>query len=303
MQFLQFLSRNKTKSLKATNTVEAALNSKVFKGWVRHRRFSPTQNAFKYTVFMMYLDLAEIDQVLSRSWLWSRSRFALARFKRSDFFGDSSQPLDLCIRDYVEKNLGKRPDGPIRVLANLRYFGFIINPITIYYCFDASGDALEAIVAEVNNTPWNERHAYVLPVNGAASLNYSFEKAMHVSPFNPMAMRYKWFSNVPSSHLSVHLENWQDLTTSTEADKTQAFDPQSGQQPVSPQQQSFQQQSFQQQEKIMDATLVLQAQTITQSRLTLALILYPFMTVKVVGAIYWQALKLWLKRTPFYSHS
>lgn len=260
------------------------LESKIYEGWVRHRRFTPTQNAFKYNVFMMYLDLAEIDKVLSLSPLWSRARFALAKFKRSDFLGDKTKPLDQAVRDYVEQNIAKRPIGPIRVLANLRYFGFIINPITIYYCFDEAGINLETIVAQVNNTPWDERYAYVLPVNGAPSLNYSFEKCLHVSPFNPMNMRYQWFSNVPGSHLSVHLENWQALPCQEKKHDSNMVD------------------DFNEQ-KVLDATLVLKAKAITAQSLNRALILYPLMTVKVIGAIYWQALKLLCKRTPFYAHA
>lgn len=262
------------------------LNSKIYQGWVRHRRFTPTQNVFKYHVFMMYLDLAELDEVLALSPLWSRARFALAKFKRSDFLGDSSQSLDEAVRNHVQAHRGQRPSGPIRMLANWRYFGFIINPITIYYCFDESGEILETIVAEVNNTPWNERHAYVLPVDGEHALSASFGKSLHVSPFNPMAMRYQWFSNVPSSHLSVHLENWQ--AHNIEADAAPLVQNGSGDTG---------------EHKVLDATLVLEAKAITATSLNKMLILYPFMTVKVVCAIYWQALKLLLKRTPFYSHS
>ena len=261
--------------------MDHSFSSRIYEGWVRHRRFLPTEHTFKYKVFMMYLDLSEIDTVMSLSRFWRVEGFGFAVFKRKDFMGDTNEPLDSCVRSLVEARIGSRPTGPIRVLANLRYFGYCTNPLTTYYCFDQSGEKLETIVAEVTNTPWRERHAYVLRVDGEEKFKCRFQKEFHVSPFNPLSMEYRWFSNVPADHLSIHLENWQNtLAAGTESDPKAALP----------------------QEKVMDATMSLNAANITAKKMNRLLIAYPFMTVKVISAIYWQALKLLVKRVPFYGH-
>ena len=216
---------------------------------------------------MMYIDLDEIDQALDRSPLWSARHPALAWFRRKDFFNDGERPLAVTIRDHVKKETGVKLNGPVRLLANLRYFGFIINPICCYYCFDESGDTLRAIVFEVTNTPWGERYHYTLLCdqdNDAQQLN--FNKEFHVSPFLPMDMQYKCQTRAPGKNLTLHLENHQS------------------------------------ENKIFDATLVMKQQQITSARLNKLILQYPFMTIKVFMAIYWQALKLFIKKIPFYNH-
>lgn len=243
------------------------LHSKIGRGWVRHRRFQPRNNSFKYQVFMMYLDLDEIDQVLELSTLWGRGRLSIARFLRKDFWGDGELPLKDAVLNTAQESLGFRPQGPVRMLTNLRYFGYITNPLTTYYCFDSDGETLRAIIANVNNTPWGEHHAYVLPVNGRSKFRCEFNKTFHVSPFNPMDMHYRWLSNAPDNRLWLHLENW--MTGN----------------------------------KVMDATLNLSLDPITSRGLNAVLIQYPVMTVKVITLIYWQALKLWWKKVPYVPHN
>lgn len=257
--------------------MNALLSSAIYTGTVRHRRFSPKQHAFEYQVFMMYLDTREIEQVFSLSPFWSLTHFAPAQFKRSDFHitnenlntQEKNLPsIDESVRSSVESAAGIKLTGPIRMLANLRYWGFNMNPISTYYCFDDSGENLVAILAEVHNTPWNERHAYVLTNDQFTKKQHiSFKKQFHVSPFNPIHMDYRWISTNPSETLALHLENWQ-------SDK-----------------------------KIMDATMTLVREEISASSLNKILIRFPWMTVKVISAIYWQALKLWWKGVPVFNHS
>ena len=109
----------------------------------------------------------------------------LLRFRRSDYHGDPAVALADAVRDTVERETGIRPAGPIRLLTNLRSLGLCFNPVSFYYCFDAAGQQLQAVLAEVTNTPWGERQAYVIA--GEAG---RFQKLMHVSPFMPMDQAY-----------------------------------------------------------------------------------------------------------------
>ncbi len=136
--------------------------SAIYEGWVRHRRFEPVEHEFRYPLFLAYLDLAELPGVLDPFPGWSARRRAVARFRRADFLGDPERPLDACVRDEVEAATGSRPAGPVRLLSGLRYLGHSFNPVSFYYCFDPPGSRVEAVVADVENIPWGERHAYVL---------------------------------------------------------------------------------------------------------------------------------------------
>src|SRR5262245_2484107 len=130
------------------------MQSAIYHEWLRHRRFAPRAHAFRYRLFMLYLDLAELDVVFRGRWLCSTRRPAPARFDRADHLGDAALPLDVAVRDLVENRTGRRPRGAIRLLTHLRYFGHGFNPVSYYYCFDADGGDVETVVAEVNNTPW-----------------------------------------------------------------------------------------------------------------------------------------------------
>ena len=138
------------------------MHSALYTGRLRHRRFAPRAHQFSYRLFMMYVDLAELDEIFRGRWLWSARRPALAWLRRADYIGDPARSIDTVVRDRIAAQTGTRPAGPIRMLTHLRYFGIGFNPVTFYYCFDAADTRVEAIVAEITNTPWNERHAYVL---------------------------------------------------------------------------------------------------------------------------------------------
>lgn len=248
------------------------MNSAIYLGWLRHRRYAPRSHAFRYPLFLVYLDLAELDSVFAGRWLWStgsRRWPALARFARADHFGDPSIPLDAAVRDLVEERTRRRPDGPIRLLTHLRYFGYCFNPVSFYYCFDAADTRVETIVAEVHNTPWGERHCYVLdapqPAGRNRFLRYRTGKEMHVSPFMPMSLTYRWGLSVPGERLAVHM-------------------------------------SLHDEGKVFDATMSLERRPISGPALAKTLASYPFMTGKVIAAIHWQALKLWLKGVPVHTH-
>lgn len=244
--------------------------SGIFKGQVSHARKAPLRHAFRYGVYMMYLDLDELDEVFSGRWFWSTRRAALVRFRRSDHFGDPTLPLDQSVRDLVQERTGSRPAGPIRLLTNLTWFGYCFNPISIYYCYEKDGKTLETIVAEVNNTPWGESCCYVLSPHmnrgDAATRRFRTDKTMHVSPFMAMDVDYDWLLTMPGDDLVVRI--------STSADSARFF----------------------------NATLVLKREEISGLSLASTLLRYPLMSFKVVFGIYWQALRLWLRGCPIYTH-
>lgn len=246
------------------------MHSAIFTGHVRHRRFTPVEHGFDYRLFMMYLDLAEIDRVFAKRWFWSASKPALARFRRRHHLGHPETSLEQSVRDLVREATGSEPDGPIRLLTHLQYFGYCFNPVSFYYCFNRQDTALETIVAEVNNTPWGECHCYVLgpemDLGKAGTRRYKPLKRMHVSPFMPMDVDYDWRFSQPGERLNVHMENYREG------------------------------------EKIFDATMRLERAEITTASLARSLCFYPFMTLKIIIAIHWQALRLWLKGSPVFDH-
>lgn len=246
------------------------MESCIYEGQVRHTRTIPVLHRFKYRVFMMLLDLDELPELFARRWLWSSERTAIARFRRSDHLGDDSQPLAESVRDLVAKETGSRPVGPVRLLTNMRYFGHGFNPVSFYYCYSADGEYLETIVAEVNNTPWGEQDTYVLPANenseDGVAWRFQPAKKMHVSPFMPMDVQYEWYFNSPSDRLSVFMANSRGG------------------------------------KRFFDAAITMQRTEISGAALARVLVAFPLMTLRVVTAIYWQALRLWLKRCPLYVH-
>lgn len=256
-----------------TACASTPLASAIYEGSVRHRRHAPHAHAFRYRVAMLFLDLAEIDRVLGRRWLWSSGRRNVVEFRRSDFLGDPARPLDTCVRDTVALATGRAPDGPIRLLTHLRMFGHSFNPVSFYYCYEIDGVTLQAVVAEVTNTPWKQRHAYVLEVAKGmpkgSSWQWRFEKQMHVSPFMAMAHDYAWRFSLPGDRLRVHM------------DVLDRGDPQV---------------------RTFDATLVLERRALDARGLARVLWRYPLMTTRIVAAIHWQALRLWLRGNPVHTH-
>jgi DUF1365 family protein len=242
----------------------------IFEGQLKHRRYTPVEHEFEYRLFMLYLDLAEIDEVFRGRWLWSVKRRALARFRRSDHLGDPNQPLEHSVRDLVEERTGRRPTGPIRLLTQLSYLGYGFSPVCFYYCFDAADETVETIVTEVNNTPWGEQYCYVLSDQATTSDNklkrFELRKEFHVSPFMDMDVDYEWKFTDPAERVHVHMENLKNG------------------------------------DKFFEATMRLERSDISGPALARLLVVYPLITMRVVIGIYWQAFRLWLKRCPVHDH-
>lgn len=246
-------------------------SSAVYEGTVRHRRFEPVEHEFSYRLFLMYLDLDELPGVLDPYPLWSARRRAPARFRREDFMGDPGRPLDECARDAVEARTGERPAGPVRLLAGLRYLGHSFNPVSFYYCFDSAGQRVEAVVADVENIPWGEHHAYVL-ARGAregAVLSDELDKALHVSPLMGMDQTYAFRAGEPGERLAVQIESRPDAERGG---------------------------------KSFDATLNLRRRELSRPLLLGLLARYPAMSLQVVAKIYAQSLRLKLKGARYFPH-
>lgn len=297
------------------------MQSCLYEGRVQHRRFGPVEHQFKYPLFLLYLDLAEVPELArqgfftcERGWssraLWPSDHLPLPKLQDSSNTRELTPPIhtgrapqspptnsdfasvDTFIRDHVEHESGQRPVGPIRLLTHLRYFGYFFSPLNLYYCFDASGTEVEAIVAEVNNIPWRERHHYVLHHGNrsARGLAFRHEKAFHVSPFMPMEQQYRWHFRAPGDQLTVHLSNWpSELRPATDSsdENLKTTDISREKRPVSP---------------LFDATLLMRRSELTHARLRSLERQHVWMPAKVVAAIYFEALRLWIKKCPSFSH-
>jgi len=258
----------------------------VYEGTIRHRRFEPIEHSFRYRFFLMYLDLGELPGVLDRFPLFSARRAAPARFRREDFMGDPARPLDECAREAVAAATGERPAGPVRLLTGLRYFGHSFNPVSFYYCFDPAGEQVEAVVADVQNIPWGERHPYVLArgERRGTVLSEDLEKSFHVSPLMGMDQTYSFRASEPGESIAVHIESRPRETASARLEDGSMRSRQSGTQ------------------KTFDATLNLRRRELSGRTLGGMLARYPAMSLQVVAKIYAQSLRLKLKGAKYHPH-
>jgi hypothetical protein len=242
----------------------AARASAIYEGTLAHARRGPRAHAFSYGVYLLYLDLAELPALLAGPGPLRAGGFGLLSFRRADYLGGEGD-LAEDARDRVQAALGFRPAGPVRLLTNVRSLGYVFNPVSFYYCFGDDGRTLQAVVAEVSNTPWGERHAYVVAA-GPDGVRAEVAKRFHVSPFFGMEQAYRWRFDVPGDGLEVEMRNEEG-----------------GQ-------------------EVFRARLALRRRPWSAASLWRVALAQPLMTWKVHAAIYWQALRLWAKGVPLHVH-
>ena len=238
------------------------MRSAIYEGAVRHRRLGPVEHAFEYRVAMPLLDLAEWDAVANRHPLWGHERRRPVTLRRRDYLGAPNVSLDQAVRDLVERETGRRPDGPIAVLTHPRTWGWQFNPISLYFCYDARAERVGALVADVTSTPWHERQAYVVGPAGT----HRVDKRMHVSPFVSMDVVYEITYRDPGERLTVSIDVVEHGTT------------------------------------VLETSLELTRHAIDRRQLGRVLWAYPVMTWRVSLGIYRQALRLWRRRVPVVPH-
>lgn len=246
------------------------MHSCIYEGRVTHCRYEPVVHRFHYPLYMVYLDLEELREQPRLRSLISRRRLATASFLEEDHLRGHRGSLRDGVLDIVAEQAGRRPGGPVRVLTQLRHCGYYFSPLNLFYCFDEEGRRVEAIVGEVNNTPWGEQHHYVLAahnrLDGASALCFRHSKDFHVSPFLAMDYQYHWQLTAPDEVLGVRLENHRA--------GSRAF----------------------------MASMVLRRKPLVRRQLNRALMRFPLMTAQIMAAIYYQAFRLWWKKCPVYSH-
>jgi len=242
----------------------AGRESAIYEGTLSHARLGARAHAFSYRLYLLYLDLDELPALLAGPGPLREGAFGLLSLRRSDYLGGAAD-LAAAARDQAEAALGFRPAGPVRLLTSVRSLGYVFNPVSFYYCFDADGRTLQAVVAEVSNTPWGERHVYAVPA-GPGGVEAALAKRFHVSPFFGMAQRYRWLLDVPGARLTVEMR-------SEEAGR-----------------------------EVFRAHLGLHRRAWGPAELWRVALRQPLLSWKVHAAIYWQALRLWLKGVPVHDH-
>lgn len=239
----------------------------IYSGNIRHRRFTPFKQSFNYKIFMTFFDISKIDNLFEKSILWNINNPALISFNRKDYHGDPSLSLDKAVRKTIKEKTGKDINGPIRILTHLRYFGYCFNPVSFYYCYNSLDTDIELIMAEVTNTPWNERHSYFIENRKDGKFIEKLKKEFHVSPFWDMKHDYEWIFSLPAKSLNVNMKN------------------------------------FKSSKKVFDATLTLNKRIeMNFYNLLISTFKLPFLTLMVYFRIHFQAFKLLIKGATFFSH-
>jgi len=239
----------------------------IYRGTLRHRRFRPHAHEFRYPVFLAMLDIDRLPETMARSAFSSYNHFNWASFEEKDHFGDPHVALRQRLEEAARTEGVSLPTGRVMLLTNLRYLGYCFNPISFFYFLDEQGN-VPVVLAEVNSTFGEHKNYWLWSGNrlGESGMQFSCAKEMHVSPFMPMELGYEFALTAPGKTLTAHMETVDGGAP------------------------------------LFDATLTLERRPWTGGELLRALLGHPAMTAKVVFAIHWEALRLWLKKVPVFTH-
>ncbi len=238
----------------------------LYEGTVYHERRMAPARTFHVKVAMPLIDLENLTPLESLAPLWRRERRAPVSFRRADFLGDPTTPLEVAVRNLVKERLGFRPAGPVLLLAHHRTWGWLFNPISLYYCYATDATTIEAVVADVTNTPWGESHAYTIDTRDGLADVAVQAKVLHVSPFLPMDLTYRFELSSPEDRCAFRVTVLRDSL------------------------------------EVFRAGFSLRAHTLTRPELAKVLVRRAFATHRVSLSIYVQALRLWLRRAHYFRH-
>lgn len=241
------------------------LTPSLLRGKVNHQRFQPRPHQFHYPLAMVLFDLDQLESTIAMSKWWSLERFNLISFYRRDYLGRDNSDLKSRVADVIYEQTGQTFNGKVFLLTHPRYLGLIFNPVSFYFCINKTGE-LEYVLADINNTPWNQRHCYVLKAESDGSVRARFDKQFHISPFMPMDIGYDWQFQVTAKQLQVSMQLYREKHLQFVAD------------------------------------MFMQAEPLSAANMNHLPWQFPLQTLRVLMRIYWQALRLWLKRIPFFGH-
>jgi len=245
------------------------VKSAIYEGSVQHHRDREVEHRFTVPLYMLYLDLSELPELFDDYPGWTVNSTGIVRFDRSDHLGSDSETLQQSVRRVVNDRIGRRPEGAIRLLTQLRHFGYCFNPVSFYYCYDED-EQLNVVLAEVHNTPWHEEHVYVLDCSSGREekdrIKFRFDKNFHVSPFLPMETYYRMRLTRPAEKLHVSVE------------------------------------SHRKSRRIFRASLEMQRKSLARTNAYLHMLVHPTISLQVIGRIYFEAFRLWWKGATFHPH-
>ncbi len=239
----------------------------IYNGTVVHRRLKPKSHLLKYQVFSLLIDLDALDAIDNAAVPLAVNRFGFLSFYESDHGDKRKSGLKSWVMEQLSKTDIDIADVRVRVLCYPRFFGYVFNPLTVFFCEDENGETI-AILYQVKNT-MGESHTYIMPIEANASLplKHGCDKAMYVSPFTPMESTYAFNIVPPGDDICVSIQQSDE------------------------------------EGPLLNASFIGKFAAFNRTNLRRAILRHPLMTIKVIAGIHLEALNLWRKGVPFFRHT